>query len=471
MLTNSVKFIKQRLEYLILIPFLVNFIINFISKNLSIPHLEITNIFFSFLCFLFLYNVSIIISKSLEINSKSFSIVLYLLSFFAIDYSFLFYQNQLQFSHIFYIVNIFWILFTFLKSRNLMIKNYALSVGIYYLIFLTKNFLGNNILGRIAVNSDVEYFWLPMSKMIYENNLYFALQNNIEPGYGLLINHIHSILFKLFINYPTFEFIPALTNLFIYLVLLTIYETNLHTTVKISMQMLSLSIILNSDWLSYLLINSLMGEGVVNFIFPIVILTLNRRYISSITYINYFSYFLIGFIYLSKPFVSILLLLAITFCSINQRKFEILFFGMFGFVINFLNYNYVLDAKYSSNYFNVTEFYNFQNITDISFSNILSILLNLLILDRVMSTFVLIFICIVLYNKIKNGFKLEKNLPLLNIILNIAFVFILYVSIWSDRELESAYRYIFSIFSLFILHLGYEIQDIKYNDRDYKLDN
>ena len=45
------------------------------------------------------------------------------------------------------------------------------------------------LLKNIAKNGDVEYFWFPMTKMIYENNLNYALLNNIEPGYGLLINN------------------------------------------------------------------------------------------------------------------------------------------------------------------------------------------------------------------------------------------------------------------------------------------
>ncbi|GIR04104.1 MAG: hypothetical protein CM15mP14_3220 [Rhodospirillaceae bacterium] len=38
-----------------------------------------------------------------------------------------------------------------------------------------------------------------MSKLIYENDLFYALENNIITGYGLLINYIHALNFKIFL--------------------------------------------------------------------------------------------------------------------------------------------------------------------------------------------------------------------------------------------------------------------------------
>ena len=78
--------------------------------------------------------------------------------------------------------------------------NFIYAVFTYIGIILIKDFFGNELLKNIAKNGDVEYFWFPMTKMIYENNLNYALLNNIEPGYGLLINNTYAVLTKLSIN-------------------------------------------------------------------------------------------------------------------------------------------------------------------------------------------------------------------------------------------------------------------------------
>ena len=42
-----------------------------------------------------------------------------------------------------------------------------------------------------------------MSKMIYENSLFYSLENNIISGYGLLINYIHAVNFKLIFDFTS----------------------------------------------------------------------------------------------------------------------------------------------------------------------------------------------------------------------------------------------------------------------------
>ncbi|GIR04103.1 MAG: hypothetical protein CM15mP14_3210 [Rhodospirillaceae bacterium] len=48
-----------------------------------------------------------------------------------------------------------------------------------------------------------------------------------------------------------------------------IYELRFETYIKLSALLIYISILLNSDWLSYLFFNSSMGEGVLNFLFSV----------------------------------------------------------------------------------------------------------------------------------------------------------------------------------------------------------
>ena len=72
-----------------------------------------------------------------------------------------------------------------------------------------------------------------MTKMIYENNLNYALLNNIEPGYGLLINNTYAVLTKLSINNFNFDFSPSIVNVFIFLFLLFFLKQNVSNSTKI----------------------------------------------------------------------------------------------------------------------------------------------------------------------------------------------------------------------------------------------
>ena len=330
--------------------------------------------------------------------------------------------------------------------------NFIYAVFTYIGIILIKDFFGNELLKNIAKNGDVEYFWFPMTKMIYENNLNYALLNNIEPGYGLLINNTYAVLTKLSINNFNFDFSPSIVNVFIFLFLLFVMEQNFSNSTKIVLFILFTSIVLNSVWLSYLFTNSLMGESVINLFFPIIIVTLTKNNFRS-QKTKYFVYFIVGFLYLSKPFVSILVLIYVIFLSIKDKDIISSLFGFSGFVLNFINYNFIIDIQTSNNYFSIGEFYYLGNLETIKFQNITKILKNIIVLDRVMTIFIALLFIYLVFAKYTSKSILNKEFLFL-IILNIVLVFLLYITIWQDRELDSAYRYIFSFFNLYLIYFG-----------------
>ena len=78
------------LEYFIILIFLGNFIFNLTKNQYSIPHFDLENLIFSLFIFLTLFFLGKSISITLNLGSISFSISIYLISFLAINFSFLF---------------------------------------------------------------------------------------------------------------------------------------------------------------------------------------------------------------------------------------------------------------------------------------------------------------------------------------------------------------------------------------------
>jgi len=451
--------LKKYISIYLCVPFVINFLYNFIKSDYSIPHLDLKNLIVGFASFCLLYSIGKLISISFGLKSISFSMVIYLMSFFVIDFSYLVLQIPgLSFSNTFTFTNIVWLSIIFFKFKSIYLKHYFVMLSSFLFLRLLTNLLDKDLIKGILQGSDVEYFWFPMSRFIYENSLLYALENNIEPGYGLLINYIQAVLHKLTINSTFFEFSPSISNIFIFIFILFIFELNLPNIIKFACSILFISIVFNSDWLSYLLINSLMGEGVVNIFFTIIIYNLFIKRISEYRYVDYICYLIIGFFYLSKPFVSILLLLAILMFSVVQKNIPLLLFGYIGFIVNFTIYRFTINGSYSNNYFNITELSNIFNIESLAYQNILYIISDLIRLDRVMSLFIIFLFFLVIINYIYK--KQHPVATFLHIITNanLLLVLVLYISVWQTRELESAYRYVFSILNLYIISLGYELK-------------
>ena len=87
----------------------------------------------------------------------------------------------------------------------------------------------------IELNSDVPLQWLDITSMIYDNNYFYALDNNLIEGQGLLISYIQSIILKINFNTETFIFINNNYNLVFLISFLLIFDTNLTKKINISL--------------------------------------------------------------------------------------------------------------------------------------------------------------------------------------------------------------------------------------------
>ena len=83
----------------------------------------------------------------------------------------------------------------------------------------------------------------------------------------LLINNTFAVLTKLVSNSGSFIYLPSIVNVFAFIFILFVLEQKLRNVSKVITITLFASIVFNSSWLSYLFINSLMGEAVINLFF------------------------------------------------------------------------------------------------------------------------------------------------------------------------------------------------------------
>ena len=91
---------------------------------------------------------------------------------------------------------------------------------------------------------------------------------------------------------------------------------------------------------------------------------------------------------------------------------------------------------------------------NLSVENIV-IILNNLFTDKPATYLVVLFFTISLLSTILLGSDntYEENLYLFLSVLNFLFIFLLYISVWRDMELESPIRYIYSFIPIYIIYI------------------
>ena len=441
------KYLKN-LIYIVPIPF----VINFLSNLSSISHVNLQSLLLAFFPFIFLYYLGDEINKILNLNSISLSISIYLMGLFITNFIFLPIDKYfLSFSDIFVVYNLFIGLYCLYFSES---KNKVLIIFIFiFLLRILFNLFGFNEFNYIEYNSDVPEFWLPTTEKIYDSDLYFSIQENIIQGYPLMIPHIFANLHYLFFGSSTYLFSFIIPNIFLYLNLFLIYESLQTKSVKLVTMITFISILINSDWLSYLFFNSLMGEVVVNYLFSVFLVNayLNKNIGNQKIY-----YLFLGFLYFLKPFASFLFVFIGIFHYIKYKKNFILFFTFIGLFVRriYNSFNFFkpdsLKSQSSENIYLDIFLENFEKLFEFKLENISLIVKNEILIDRILFLFLMIYLIIKLVN-----INSENNFNILNILffINAILVFYLYSTIWKEIELGSAYRYLFSFITIVFVDL------------------
>ena len=382
----------------------------------------------------------------LKVKFNSTGIVIFLLSFYIFDKSFLIVSRFFPFKYSFHIVLIAWILF--IISKNIKNLNNLTTLFFSYVI----SFCSLNIFNRFStlseqnfLTSDEKYFWLPVSKNIYEYNLFESILYNPLPSYGLLIGHMNAVLNQLFSYSENFLYFPAYKNLFFFLTVFLIFELPVEKVSKFVSSSIITVIVLTSDWFTYLFFNSLLAESISSYFFGVLFIELiNNKEKLNIPLILCF-----GFLYFSKQFISFFAIFCgLYYLFVNKKPNFGYGFLFFGIIIDLIN---SLFLKIPITWRMYTDSFRSDALTGeggINLRNFFNIIQQFLI-DRPVTYFIFITALISLFIVWNFGFYEKESLYL--IFLNTIFVFMLYIFVWTSVEYESSYRYLLNIFHVILL--------------------
>lgn len=459
---------KNNLKNLILlvpIPVLLNFLINFNeNKHLFIGLAKYISLLITCTFYFFIASG---INKILNLNSYSLSIVYFLSSFFIFDSLLIPLTKNLSFNFsVFFIFGI-WNLTIFLRLRKF--KPVFKILFSYLIMRIFNNIFLDDIINKsnyTELNTDVVAQWNPLASMIYENNYFFALSNNLIEGQGLFASHLQASMLKLNFFTKNFEYIQVNSLLFLFFIFFLFFDFFNNKHLRILGYLTSVALILNNDWLFYLFFNSLMIEGIVSFIFAVLILyfyeNLKNKDVSSLYY-----FFTFSVLIYTKEFASSIALLFLIFATIKNLKNKYVFSGYFLLFFNyFIEYFFQIKIKgitYSNNLDYMSLLKDFIFLRNLNFNNISQIIYQFYI-DKPTSYIYVCFIILTILNfkKLKFSFLLTSFV----IFLNFIFVNLLYISYWQDIELDSSYRYINIVIYLVLVLLFKNIEKFK---EGYKL--
>ena len=406
---------------------------------------------------------------SLKFESISLGITFYLFSFFIFDSIILFFYQKLSFLEILFTVNLLWFLFFVFKLRNL--KNVLsitipfISLRIYFNEFNSKFTINNNIRG------DVEAVFFQQAKNIYEGSYFNSINNYVFEGYPQFLSYIQSIFLGLSSNITTYNFFSFTSHIVFYLSLLFFIELNISNFHKFLSVSLFSSLLLNSEFLQFLFTASLMSEGLLSLFTAILTIGVINN-INNSEVLDYKIFLLFGVMYFSKQFNSSLVLITILFLFFIKGRNKVVLFGFSGIVLKELLYLFVFTEVRKDHHIGqidvVDTIFDLLLFRDLQIQNILSILQNLWI-DKPIVILFFVFYFSYVYSKIyMRRFELQTDLIYLLINLNIVFVFLIYISVWQNMELESPIRYFMNYLHLLIISIFLVIEKTRNQVSSYK---
>lgn len=441
-------------------PVLLNFCLKLLNNDVVLINYYLRNkelLLIYFLNLLFYFYLSKLISHTLALNSLSLSTTYFLLSFFIFDLFVSFISKEIPFKTSITIVLAIWLVFLSMKTIN---KDRILKLIVIYIasLFINNRYFNNlkNLDNYIELNTDVPLQWLKLAELISSKNYYFAFTNNIIDGQSLVLSHVQSTVFNLNFYLRDFQFIRLNSNIFLFFSLLLIYDLNISKKNKIIASFSIASLLLNSDWLTYLFLDSLMLEGTVSFLFAALVINLNKYLTKKLNMksLAYFSFF--SCLFFTKQFISLISLFLIVYVFLRYRNVN----AMIGLVFYFADYIYKI--MYTPNVESFELLNNTSSIellkdvlffNNLEFSNIIKIISQLLI-DRPVSYLIFLFLALNIFRIYKyNLDKPDLNLYLFIVVINFILIFLLYIVWWKDFGIQSSFRYIMNVFYLLFIGL------------------
>jgi hypothetical protein len=466
---NQLKLFKNEKLYrffcysLIFIIFL-NSILNLFSRNQAdvFSTINIFDIGAGILLFTCLYFAGKSIKNILKFETISIGITFYLFSFFIFDCFILFFYQKLSFLEIIFLVNLFWFLFFSIKLKNLKaflpLLGSFVSLRLYFIEYISKLTFNNNIRG------DVEAVFFEQAKNIYESSYFISINNYVFEGYPQFLSYIQSIFLGLAGSIDIYIFYSFTSHIVFYLSLLFFIELNISNTHKlISLGLFSL-LLLNNQFIQFLFTSSLMSEGLVSLFTAILIIAVLNN-IKNTRHLDYKIFFLLGVMYFSKQFNSSLVVIMTILVFFITGRNKVVILGFSGVVIKELLFLFVftdVSKDHHIRQMDVTDtILDLLLFRDLQIQNIFSIIQNLW-MDKPLSILFFIFYFSYVYSKIfTKKFELRNDLIFILINLNIIFVFLIYISVWQNMELESPIRYFLNNLHLLISSILISIESAK----------
>ena len=444
----------------------LNSIFNAFQKNRVniLSNINLFDLITGILLFIFLCLVGNLVNKLLKFESVSLGVTSYLFSFFLFDSLILFFYQKLTFLEVLLIVNFIWLSFFLFKLKNLkrillIFLSFA-SLRLYFDIFKSRLTTNNNIIG------DVEAVFFDQAKNIYESSYFNSINNYVFEGYPQFLSYIQSIFLGLSTNSPQYNFYSFTSHIVFYLSILFFIELNISKFHKLTLITLFSLLLLNSSFLTFLFTTSLMSEGLVSLFTAITVVSVLNN-LSSGGNLDYKLFLLLGLMYFSKQFNSSLVLLLVILLYFISGKNKAVLFGFSGIALKELLFLFVFTGTEISKDHHIRQIDIADTILDLllfrdlEVENIFLILKNFWI-DKPIVILFFIFYFSYIYSKIFiKKFELQSDLIFLLINLNIIFVFLLYISVWQNMELESPIRYFLSNLHLLMLSIFLKIEKTK----------
>ena len=453
------NFIKSNLLIIFSIPVIINTGYNlFEQTDLKIlSQINFMKLVSFILGTIFFVYLSSFLNNQFLLGGKSVSLVLFLTSYFIFDTVLLFISKNFSFRLTVIIISIGWCFLIFQKTKSLIEIAKILSLFSLYRIFnyIFIADISNNS-NYQELSTDVPAQWFGIASMIYEKNYFFALENNLIEGQGLLPSYIQALLLEMGFNLEKFQFIQINAYLFLSFIILLITDLKISKKNKIASSTFLVATLINNDWLEYLMINSMMIEGIVSFLISVYLYNFIQMY--KIKNYKSFLFFLsFGGMALTKNFVSLISLLLIigSIFLIKKNIFLTASFVIYGFNFFYqkIYFSQVRSVAYTSEIDFKDLLLDFLYLRDLSFTNVRNIFEQLLI-DKPTTYIFLGFLIVNFISLFRYRINLQTDELVFGFaLLNYILVNLLYISYWKNIEFESSYRYIVSCFHLIFISL------------------
>ena len=301
--------LKRNILLIITSIFFVNFILNINSNGNQLISYYLSNkIAFLILLLnsLFYLLLAKALKSSLNLQSLSLSICYFLSSYFFIDFFFLAILNSQNFQFTYLLVSSFWVGYFIIQGMKQ--KWIYLLFPTYTALYLLNKTFSKELFRNIfykELNTDVPVQWFEMAQRISLNNYFELFQNNVIDGHGLFLSYIQALIFKLNFFEFDFIFVRLNSNLFLIFTYFLIFDLFISRKNKYLATLAFTSLILNSDWLTYLFIDSLMLEGIVSFFFCTFLVNLKNFLSDKLNLKSSVFFTLFSLLIFSKQFISL----------------------------------------------------------------------------------------------------------------------------------------------------------------------